>query len=95
MGPTTLYRHFPDKDDLIEAVLDDLIQAVQDNAVSAAQIEDSYECSMVSCNRSSASARLPVIRTAPPRSASSSGTASRTNRAANSALVSTDSVAAV
>jgi AcrR family transcriptional regulator len=43
VGPTTLYRHFPDKDDLIEAVLDDLIQAVQDNAVSAAQIEDPYE----------------------------------------------------
>jgi AcrR family transcriptional regulator len=43
VGPTTLYRHFADKDDLIEAVLDDLIQAVQANAVSAAEMEDPYE----------------------------------------------------
>ena len=43
VGPTTLYRHFPDKDDLIQAVLDDLIQAVQDNAGRAVQIEDPYE----------------------------------------------------
>jgi nicotinate-nucleotide pyrophosphorylase len=38
--------------------------------------------------------RLLVIRTALPRSSSSSGTASRTNRAFNSALLSTDSVPA-
>ena len=43
VGPTTLYRHFPDKDDLIQAVLDDLIQAVHDNADQATNIEDPYE----------------------------------------------------
>jgi AcrR family transcriptional regulator len=43
VGPTTLYRHFPEKDDLTVAVLDDLIQAVQDNAGRVAQIEDPYE----------------------------------------------------
>jgi AcrR family transcriptional regulator len=43
VGPTTLYRHFPDKDDLIQAVLDDLIQAVQDNADQATHIDDPYE----------------------------------------------------
>jgi len=43
VGPTTLYRHFPDKDDLTVAVLDDLIQAVQDNADQATHIEDPYE----------------------------------------------------
>jgi AcrR family transcriptional regulator len=43
MGPTTLYRHFPGKDDLIEAVLDDLIEAVRENADRAMRIEDPYE----------------------------------------------------
>src|ERR1700730_802267 len=42
-GPTTRSRHFPDKDDLIQAVLDDLIQAVHDNADQATNIEDPYE----------------------------------------------------
>jgi AcrR family transcriptional regulator len=43
VGPTTLYRHFPDKDNLIYAVLDDLIQAVQDNADRAMQVDDPHE----------------------------------------------------
>jgi AcrR family transcriptional regulator len=53
VGPTTLYRHFPDKDDLIEAVLDDLIQAVQDNADQATHIEDPYEAFRAVFTRSS------------------------------------------
>ncbi|WP_284745613.1 TetR/AcrR family transcriptional regulator [Amycolatopsis sp. RTGN1] len=32
VGPTTLYRHFPGKDDLIEAVLDDLVGSVREKA---------------------------------------------------------------
>ena len=47
---------------------------------------------MVSCTRSSASLRLRVIRRAPPYSTSSNGTASRTNRAVNSASLSSDPV---
>jgi AcrR family transcriptional regulator len=43
VGPTTLYRHLPEKDDLIQAVLDDLIHTVQDNADRAAQIKDPHE----------------------------------------------------
>jgi AcrR family transcriptional regulator len=43
VGPTTLYRHFPDKDDLIVAVLDDLIEAVREDADRAMQLEDPYE----------------------------------------------------
>ncbi|GAA0996142.1 TetR/AcrR family transcriptional regulator [Acrocarpospora macrocephala] len=40
VGPTTLYRHFPGKEELIEAVLDDLAGAVRENADRAARIED-------------------------------------------------------
>jgi AcrR family transcriptional regulator len=43
VGPTTLYRHFPGKDHLIEAVLDDLVQTVQENADRALRIEDPHE----------------------------------------------------
>jgi AcrR family transcriptional regulator len=43
VGPSTLYRHFPGKDDLIEAVLDDLIQTARDNADQAMRIEDPHE----------------------------------------------------
>lgn len=43
VGPTTLYRHFPGKDDLIEAVLDDLVHTVQDHADQAIRIEDPYQ----------------------------------------------------
>ncbi len=43
VGPTTLYRHFPDKDDLVAAVLDDLIAAVHDTADSTADIADPLE----------------------------------------------------
>lgn len=43
VGATTLYRHFPGKDDLIEAVLDDLGQAVRESARRATRIEDPYE----------------------------------------------------
>jgi AcrR family transcriptional regulator len=43
VGPTTLYRHFPEKDDLVQAVLDDLVQAVRESADRAAQIEDPHE----------------------------------------------------
>src|SRR5258705_5124306 len=52
VGPTTLYRHFPDKDDLIQAVLDDLIQAVQDNADQATNIGDPYEAFPAAFSRS-------------------------------------------
>ncbi|MEU8636186.1 helix-turn-helix domain-containing protein [Amycolatopsis sp. NPDC048633] len=40
VGPTTLYRHFPGKDDLIEAVLDDLIASVRENAERLADDAD-------------------------------------------------------
>ena len=43
---------------------------------------------MVSCTRSSASARLGVSRRAAPYSTSSNGTASRSNRAVSSASLS-------
>lgn len=43
VGPTTLYRHFADKDDLVEAVLDDLISAVRDGSASVADIPDPLE----------------------------------------------------
>jgi AcrR family transcriptional regulator len=52
VGPTTLYRHFPDKDNLISAVLDDLIHAVQDNADHAMQIQDPHEAFRVVFTRS-------------------------------------------
>lgn len=53
VGPTTLYRHFPEKDDLVEAVLDDLIQGVQDNARRAARIGDPHEAFRAVFTRSS------------------------------------------
>ncbi|MFK3979604.1 TetR/AcrR family transcriptional regulator [Micromonospora sp. NPDC050397] len=40
VGATTLYRHFPGKEELIEAVLDDLVAAVQGNAEQAMEIGD-------------------------------------------------------
>lgn len=52
VGPTTLYRHFADKDDLVEAVLDDLIQVVQNNAGRASHIEDPYEAFRAAFSRS-------------------------------------------
>ena len=42
VGPTTLYRHFPDKDDLVVAVLDDLI-AEAGEADSAEDVSDPLE----------------------------------------------------
>lgn len=43
VGPTTLYRHFPDKDDLVVAVLDELIARASDGADSAGDIADPLE----------------------------------------------------
>src|ERR1700682_5461609 len=43
VGATTLYRHFADRDDLVEAVLDDLIAAVRDHTDRAARIPDALE----------------------------------------------------
>ncbi|SNT65489.1 regulatory protein, tetR family [Asanoa hainanensis] len=40
VGTTTLYRHFPEKEGLIEAVLDDLAAAVKDNADRAMEGAD-------------------------------------------------------
>jgi len=40
VGPTTLYRHFADKDDLIEAVLDNLMATVRDDAAPVVDIPD-------------------------------------------------------
>ncbi|MFC3500150.1 TetR/AcrR family transcriptional regulator [Micromonospora krabiensis] len=40
VGTTTLYRHFPEKEGLIEAVLDDLAAAVRHNAELAMGHED-------------------------------------------------------
>jgi AcrR family transcriptional regulator len=43
VGPTTLYRHFPDKEDLIIAVLDDLITDAREGTDTAADISDALE----------------------------------------------------
>ncbi|HXO50841.1 MAG TPA: helix-turn-helix domain-containing protein [Mycobacterium sp.] len=43
VGATTLYRHFADRDELVEAVLEDLIAAVRDNSDRAAAISDPLE----------------------------------------------------
>ncbi|GAA0998599.1 hypothetical protein GCM10009555_098230 [Acrocarpospora macrocephala] len=43
MAASSLYRHFPTKDDLIEGVLDDMIRDVQHNADQATQIDDPHE----------------------------------------------------
>ncbi|WP_329108666.1 TetR/AcrR family transcriptional regulator [Micromonospora sp. NBC_01699] len=40
VGTTTLYRHFPEKEGLIEAVLDDLVAAVRHNAERAMRDND-------------------------------------------------------
>jgi AcrR family transcriptional regulator len=43
VGATTLYRHFPDKENLIEAVLDDLVAALRASTGQAAAIPDALE----------------------------------------------------
>lgn len=43
LGTTTLYRHFPSRDELVGAVLDELIRPVQAAAERAEQIEDPHE----------------------------------------------------
>jgi len=43
LGTTTLYRHFPTRDDLVEAVLDELIRPVHSAAELAEQIDDPHE----------------------------------------------------
>lgn len=43
VGTTTLYRHFPSKEEMVEAVLDELIQPVQENAERAEQVADPHE----------------------------------------------------
>jgi AcrR family transcriptional regulator len=43
VGPTTLYRHFPDRDDLVLAVLDDLMASVRSNAGPATDELDPVE----------------------------------------------------
>ena len=43
MAASSLYRHFPTKDDLVEAVLDELIRDVQANADRAVLIGDPHE----------------------------------------------------
>ncbi|MGH3639719.1 MAG: TetR/AcrR family transcriptional regulator [Mycobacterium sp.] len=52
VGATTLYRHFPVKDDLIEAVLDDLVGTLQDNADHAALIDDPLQAFRAAFTRS-------------------------------------------
>jgi AcrR family transcriptional regulator len=39
VGPTTLYRHFPERDDLVEAVLDELIAATRGGVDSDGEID--------------------------------------------------------
>ncbi|MFF3754630.1 TetR/AcrR family transcriptional regulator [Streptomyces sp. NPDC002018] len=43
LGASTLYRHFPRKEDLVEAMLDELIADVRRNAERADRIEDARE----------------------------------------------------
>jgi AcrR family transcriptional regulator len=40
VGATTLYRHFPARDDLVHAVLDDLITTVREGAEATAHVAD-------------------------------------------------------
>ncbi|MGW4464083.1 TetR/AcrR family transcriptional regulator [Micromonospora sp. NPDC004704] len=43
LAVSSLYRHFPTKDDLVVGVLDAMIRGVQEGADRAASIEDPYE----------------------------------------------------
>lgn len=43
VGPTTLYRHFPERDDLVEAVLDELITAARNSAEATDDSRDPLE----------------------------------------------------
>ncbi|MFI6085470.1 TetR/AcrR family transcriptional regulator [Streptomyces sp. NPDC051217] len=43
LGTTTLYRHFPSRDDLVEAVLDELVRPVRAAAERVERIGDPHE----------------------------------------------------
>ncbi|WP_432836400.1 TetR/AcrR family transcriptional regulator [Dactylosporangium sp. CA-092794] len=43
VGPSTLYRHFPARDDLVEAVLDHLAGGVRERSARAGAIDDPRE----------------------------------------------------
>ncbi|MBV2353808.1 TetR/AcrR family transcriptional regulator; helix-turn-helix transcriptional regulator [Streptomyces sp. J2-1] len=43
LGASTVYRHFPSRDDLMEAVLSELISAVRENAARADDMDDAAE----------------------------------------------------
>lgn len=43
VGPTTLYRHFAEKDDLVVAVLDDIITETREGMAAVADIPDALD----------------------------------------------------